>query len=99
MAKKQKKTFKNAGKNPTLSLLSKKVDGLADTVDKLAIITRNGFENVDKRFEHIEKRLDGFEKGNTREHEEIKIRQDNVAYRFEVVELEKRVETLEKKIS
>jgi hypothetical protein len=35
---------------------------------------------------------------NTREHESIKLRLNNVAYRFELVELQKRVDVLEKKV-
>jgi len=50
---------------------------------------------VDKQFNHLEKVVDTLEKGQ----EEIKLRLDNVAYCFELVELQKRVEILEKKIS
>lgn len=92
MSKKQKnRSIKKANNSVTLNTLSKKADNLTSTVDSLDMITKNGFEQVDKR-------LGSFEKSNAREHEEIKVRLDNVAYRFELAELEKRVEILEKKL-
>ena len=45
----------------------------------------------------VENNLRVLTENNTREHEEIRLRLDNVAYRFELVELQKRVEILEKK--
>jgi len=78
-------------------------------LDDLAVMVKDGFDQVDKRFDqvdkrfdqvdkqfnHLEKVVDTLEKGQ----EEIKLRLDNVAYCFELVELQKRVEILEKKIS
>jgi len=49
------------------------------------------FEKVDKRFEQVDNRLTALEKGQ----EDIKLRLDNVAYRFELVEVLKRLKTLE----
>jgi len=46
------------------------------------------FDNVDKRFNKVNGRLDILEQGQ----EEIKLKLDNVAYRFELKELEERFE-------
>ena len=62
------------------------------TLDNLAGMIKRGFDGVDKRFDGIEKRLANLEEGQ----EEIKLKLDNVAYRFELVELQKRVDRLEK---
>lgn len=68
------------------------------TIDDLAIMVKKGFDNMgedmNRGFGTINKRMDLLEQG----HEEIKLRLDNVAYRFELVELQKRVETSEKRI-
>lgn len=56
------------------------------TLDKLGTMVANGFERVEKRF-------NGLEDGQ----EQIKLRLDNVAYRFELLELQKRVQFLEHK--
>lgn len=61
------------------------------TIDKLAAMVQGGFEEMGKSFEELKK-------GNEREHEEIKLKLDNVAYRFEVVELQRRVSLLERKM-
>lgn len=69
------------------------------TLNDLALMVKQGFdavdkrfESVDERFESIDNRLENLEKGQ----EEIKLRLDNVAYRFELLELEQRVHYLEK---
>ena len=49
------------------------------------------FEQADKRFERVENRLTALETGQ----EDIKLRLDNVAYRFEIVEVQKRLKALE----
>ncbi|MBM3205744.1 hypothetical protein FJZ41_02790 [Candidatus Shapirobacteria bacterium] len=73
------------------------IDQLAQMVQRgfneTAVNMDRRFEHVDKRFDAVDKRLDKLEQG----HEEIKLRLDNVAYRFELVELQRRVEILEKK--
>jgi hypothetical protein len=66
--------------------LAKKIDSLTELVDKLAAATKRGFDGVSIR-------LDKLEQGQ----EDIKLRLDNVAYRFELQELERRVTLLEKK--
>lgn len=59
------------------------------TLDRLAVMIKNGFDSVDRKFE--EARME-----NAKEHEKMILRLDNVAYRFELVELQRRVEKLEK---
>lgn len=66
--------------------LAKKIDSLTELVDKLAAATKRGFDGVNIR-------LNKLEQGQ----EDIKLRLDNVAYRFELQELERRVTLLEKK--
>ena len=58
------------------------------TVDDLAGMVRDGFDDVGKRFDGINESLDTLEGGQ----EEIKLKLDNVAYRFELKELQNRVE-------
>ena len=55
------------------------------TIDDLAVMIKDGFDGVTKD-------IDELKKGQER----IELRLDNVAYRFELVALEKRVEKLEK---
>lgn len=75
------------------------------TNEDLAHMIKRGFDDHDKRFDEIDKRFDGvdtrLDKMDTRMdnleqgQEEIKTRVDNVAYRFEVEDLKKRVRKLE----
>lgn len=67
----------------------------ATTTDELALMIGKGFEHIDVRIEKLEMKLDNLENINMRDHEDIKMRLDNVAYRFELVALEKRVDRLE----
>ena len=76
------------------------------TIDDIALMIGKGFEHVDKRFKQVDKRMDSLERGqkeiiksNTQEHEAMQMKLDNVAYRFELVELQHRVEILEKKLA
>lgn len=64
------------------------------TIDDLAIMIGKGFSHVDERFEQVDKRLSSLENGQ----EDIKMKLNNVAYRFELVELQKRVEILERRV-
>ena len=64
------------------------------TIDDLAVMVKNGFDSVDSRFNHVDKRLDDLDQGQ----EEIKLKLGDVAYRFELVELERRVNILERKV-
>ena len=82
------------------------------TLNDLAGIVKRGFDGVDKRFEGVDKqfesighRLDRFETAlknfreeNALEHEEIKLRLSQVAYRFELEEMDKRLKRVEAKI-
>jgi len=76
------------------------------SMEDLAGMVQRGFAETTKKIDldRVKGDLDGVKnslrvlsENNTREHEEIKLRLDNVAYRFELVELQKRVEVLEKK--
>ncbi|MBU2037322.1 hypothetical protein KJ866_03965 [Patescibacteria group bacterium] len=71
------------------------------TIDDLAIMTKRGFdevgENMKQGFSAVNNNIRILSENNAREHEDIKLRLDNVAYRFELVELQKRVEVLEKR--
>jgi hypothetical protein len=71
------------------------------TIDNLADMVKQGFDHVSSEitglttgFNRIEKRLTVLEQGQ----EDIKLKLDNVAYRFELVELQRRVELLERKV-
>lgn len=68
------------------------------SLDDLAIMVANGFSDIDgkfsKRFDGMDKRMDGIDKpmkGLEDGQKQIKLRLDNVAYRFELVELQRRV--------
>lgn len=63
------------------------------TNEDLAMMIKEGFDKVDERFEKVENRLNVLEKGQ----EDIKMKLDNVVYRFEYNELVERIKVLEKK--
>jgi len=71
------------------------------TVDKLAGMVQNGFVEVVNEmrqgFAEVNKNIRVLSENNTRDHEAIKLRLDNKADRFEIIELDKRVVVLEKK--
>jgi len=67
-------------------------------VDDLAAIVKRGFDETGEKIEEIKNEVKSLREANTREHEAITLRLDNVAYRFELVELQKRVDVLEKKV-
>lgn len=75
------------------------------TLDDLAMMVQKGFDHSDKKiedlkkemrsgFDKVEKRMDLLERGQ----EDIKLRQDNCVYRFELKELERRVGILERRL-
>lgn len=79
------------------------------TMDDLAVMVKRGFDETGEKIEEVKKEVKNLgetnarehqimTENNTREHESIKLRLDNVAYRFELVELQKRVDVLEKKV-
>lgn len=71
----------------------KKIKKKEVTLDDLAGMVSEGFSGVEERFNSVEDQLKDLDEG----HSQIKLRLDNVAYRFELVELQKRVEHLEHK--
>lgn len=73
-------------KNVTLEDLAGMVAKGFNSVDKTLIATREDIHNLDKRIAVLE--------GGQ---EQIRLRLDNVAYRFEMVDLKNRVERLENK--
>ena len=78
-------------------LKKKKQTKKTTTTDDLAMMIGKGFEHVDKRLDSLEQEHKEMKRENALEHDEIKTRLDNVAYRFELVELQKRVEILERR--
>jgi len=80
--------------------LTKKIDGVEKSLSKkiedeiggLAVMTKRGFDKVDERFNGVDSRLKNLEQGQ----EDIKLRQDNTAHRFELNALGERVTKLEK---
>lgn len=81
--------------------MKKKKNVKNTTIDDLAIMVKHGFDQVDERFDQVNGKfsqvngiLSQLESGQ----EEIKLKLDNVAYRFELVELQKRVQLLEEKV-
>ncbi|MEK7161113.1 MAG: hypothetical protein AAB729_00265 [Patescibacteria group bacterium] len=70
------------------------------TLDDLALMVGKGFNGVNERFDKVDHRLGGVEKklkDLEEGQEHIKLRLDSVAYRFELVEVQKRLERLETK--
>jgi len=64
------------------------------SLEHLARMIAKGFGGVDKRFDKVDERLDTLEQGQ----EEIKLKLDHVAYRFEVQELDRRLKLVEQKL-
>ena len=71
------------------------------TLNDLAGMVKRGFDNVDKGFDENVKehqtmmqKLEGLENGV----EEIKLKLDQVAYRFEIEELDRRLKRIEAKL-
>lgn len=73
------------------------ISNLKVTIDDLAVMVKQGFDHlqshVDGRFEKVGRELAELKSGQ----ESIVLRLSNVAYRFELVDLEKRVDRLEHK--
>ena len=67
------------------------------TIDDLAVMMKKGFDGVDENLVQLKKGMnEQFSKLEVGQ-EDIKLRLDQAAYRFEMQALEKRVEVLEKK--
>ena len=67
------------------------------TINDLALMVAKGFGNMDHRMDSLDQGQKEIARNNSIEHDDIKTRLDNVAYRFELVELRKRVEVLERR--
>ena len=67
------------------------IESLSLMIEDLALIVKKGFDGVDKKFNIVDKRLTALEQGQ----DEIKMKLDNKADTFEVVELEEKVKVLE----
>ena len=89
MDKETKKEFNNLGRMVKRGF---------DDVDKRFDDVGKRFNDVDKRFDgfkqYVDKRFDTLEQGQ----EDIKLRLDQVAYRFELQDLEKRFEKRLRKV-
>ena len=74
------------------------------TLDKLAGMIKRGFDetakktDVDRRFEEVDSAIKNLREENSLEHEEIKLRLSQVAYRFELEEIDKRLKRVEAKV-
>ncbi|UZE92964.1 MAG: hypothetical protein IB617_02285 [Candidatus Nealsonbacteria bacterium] len=71
------------------------------TINQLARMIKRGFDGVDKNFNKADKRFDKIETKITNlenGQEEIKLKLDRVAYRFEVEELDRRLKRVESKL-
>jgi len=100
---------KDASKKITLEKLAAMMaDGFAQAKkdnEDLAIMVQHGFEENDKRFAKLEQGQAKLEQGQAKleqgqakleqGQEEMKMRLSNVAYRFELVDLQKRVQKVE----
>ncbi len=71
------------------------INALATSIEDLAGMVKEGFDEISGTmkagFDKVDNRLTALEKGQ----EDIKLRLSNVAYRFELVEVLKRLKTLE----
>jgi hypothetical protein len=89
-------------KETTIDDLAVTVDNLVVTVDKLAVMVARGFDEIRSEIsgglKGVKTEISELREQNKSDHLELKLRQDNVAYRFELESLDKRVTHLEKKI-
>ena len=93
---------KKMPKKITLENLSEKIDNgfkkadqkIDERIDQLALVVKNGFDENTKQHQQIFNRIDNLEQGQ----EEIKLKLDQVAYRFEVQELDRRLKRVEAKL-
>ena len=68
-------------------------EAVVEALEPLATAIQQDFLKINGRFDKVDTRLENLETGQ----EEIKLRLDNVAYRFELQELERRIKILENK--
>jgi len=67
------------------------------TTDDLAGMVKRGFDGVTREIGQVKQEVVKLREQNGREHEDIKLRLDNAAWRFELKALDGRVTFLEKK--
>lgn len=72
------------------------MNGSKTTIDDLARMVKSGFDSVSDEIGEVKHEVVRLREQNEREHLDLKLRQDNVAYRFELQDLDKRVTQLEK---
>ncbi len=92
-------------KKVTIENLSARVDNLTKIVEDLALMTKEGFDEMSGKFTDVSGRLTLTERNQQETNDrlnlvgrdlgEIKLRLSNVAYRFELEELEKRTQKVE----
>ncbi len=101
-----KKSIKATVAEAMVSEPIKKVlkETMLEVMEPMTIASQKEFDKMDERFDKIDgqlnemnERLIDLDKTNTQAHEDAGLRLNNVAYRFELVDLKKRVEVLEKK--
>ena len=63
-------------------------------IDDLAMATKKEFDQVHQEFDQVHQEINGLKLGQ----ENVELKLTNVAYRFELQELQQRVEILEKEI-
>ncbi|MDO8503555.1 MAG: hypothetical protein Q7S60_02590 [bacterium] len=75
------------------------LDSLAGMISRGFDDTEKRFDDTGKRFDRIEKALKDFKEENSLENEEIKLRLNQVAYRFELEEVDRRLRRVEAKLA
>jgi|GEM_PF-2838964 len=71
--------------------------GLQDTTKTILAEMKRGFAEVNKNFAEVNNNIRILAENNANEHNELKLERTEVAYKFEVSAIGKRVEVLEKK--
>lgn len=99
--KKQIKKNKQTTIDDLALMVKKGFDGVNGEANKRFNQVDERFEKIDRKLNKIDERFDGMderlvslEKGQ----EEIKMKLDNVVYRTEFIELQRRIEVLEKTV-
>lgn len=90
---------KNATKQDLKDLEGRIQQGFNRTIEDLSRMIKAGFDQVTGQFGHVDNEFAGVRKelGQLQiDVSDIKLRLDQAAYRFELVELERRVDVLEK---
>lgn len=77
-----------------INSLTQAVRENSENIDSLAIIVKNRFDESDEKIEKIQTDVEFLKQGEDR----IELRLTNVAYRFDLVNLQDRVQVLEEKL-